>query len=82
LMDCIEKKCFFAFLFHSHREEMQKSKMAVWGGLTNSCEKKRSEKQRRIRKRRRRVREKGRKEERREEGEEEGRKKILLLVKG
>ena len=23
---------------------MQKSKMAVWGGLTNSCEKKRSEK--------------------------------------
>ena len=26
---------------------MQKSKMAVWGGLTNSCEKKRSQKQRR-----------------------------------
>ena len=26
---------------------MQKSKMAVWGGLTNSCEKKRSKKQRR-----------------------------------
>src|SRR5574340_349306 len=26
---------------------MQKSKMAVWGGLTNSCEKRRSEKQRR-----------------------------------
>ena len=26
---------------------MQKSKMAVWGGLTNSYEKKRSEKQRR-----------------------------------
>ena len=25
---------------------MQKSKMAVWGSLTNSCEKKRSEKQR------------------------------------
>ena len=24
---------------------MQKSKMAVWGGLTNSCEKKRSESQ-------------------------------------
>ena len=24
---------------------MQKSKMADWGGLTNSCEKKRSEKQ-------------------------------------
>ena len=32
---------------HSHRKEMQKSKMAVWGGLTNSCEKKKSEKQRR-----------------------------------
>ena len=31
----------------SPREEMQKIKMAVWGGLTNSCEKKRSEKQRR-----------------------------------
>ena len=26
---------------------MQKSKIAAWGGLTNSCEKKRSEKQRR-----------------------------------
>ena len=25
---------------------MRKSKMAVWGGLTNSCEKKRSEKRR------------------------------------
>ena len=34
-------------LDHSHRKEMQKSKMAVWGGLTNSCEKKKSEKQRR-----------------------------------
>ena len=31
----------------SQGKEMQKSKMAVWGGLTNSCEKKRSEKQRR-----------------------------------
>ena len=31
----------------SHGKEMQKSKMAVWGGLTNSCEKKRSKKQRR-----------------------------------
>ena len=30
----MEKKC-------------KKAKMAVWGGLTNSCEKKRSEKQRR-----------------------------------
>ena len=29
------------------KKEMQKSKMAVWGGLTNSCEKKRGEKQRR-----------------------------------
>ena len=26
---------------HPHGKEMQKSKMAVWGGLTNSCEKKR-----------------------------------------
>ena len=32
---------------HPHGKEMQKSKMAVWGGLTKSCEKKRSEKQRR-----------------------------------
>ena len=32
---------------HSHRKETQKSKMSVWGGLTNGCEKKRSEKQRR-----------------------------------
>ena len=29
------------------KKEMQKSKMAVWGGLTNSCEKKRITKQRR-----------------------------------
>ena len=29
---------------HPHGKEMQKSKMAVWGGLTNSCEKKRREK--------------------------------------
>ena len=34
----------------SPKKEMQKSKMAVWGGLTNSCEKKRSKKQRRKRK--------------------------------
>ena len=27
-------------------KEMQKSKMAVWGGLTNNCEEKRSKKQR------------------------------------
>ena len=32
---------------HPHGKEMQKSNMAVWGGLTDSCEKKRSEKQRR-----------------------------------
>ena len=31
---------------HPQEKEMQKSKVAVWGGLTNSCEKKRSEKQR------------------------------------
>ena len=31
----------------SHGKEMQKSKMAVWGSLTNGCEKKRSEKDRR-----------------------------------
>ena len=30
---------------HPHGKEMQQSKMAVWGGLRNSCEKKRSEKQ-------------------------------------
>ena len=35
---------------HPQEKEMQKSKMAVWGGLTNSCEKKRSEKQRRKKK--------------------------------
>ena len=29
------------------KKEMQKSKMAVWGNFTNSCEKKRSEKIRR-----------------------------------
>ena len=32
---------------HSHRKVMQKSKMAVWRGLTNSREEKRSKKQRR-----------------------------------
>ena len=40
----MEKKCKKD---NTHGKEMQKSKMAVWGGLTNSCEKKRSEKQRR-----------------------------------
>ena len=33
--------------YHPHGKEMDRSKMFVWGGLTNSCEKKRSEKQRR-----------------------------------
>ena len=32
---------------HPQGKEKQKSKMAVWGGLTNSCEKKRIVKQRR-----------------------------------
>ena len=32
---------------HPHGKEMQESKMAVWGGLTNSCENKTSKKQRR-----------------------------------
>ena len=32
---------------HPRGKEIQKSKMAVWRGLTHSCEKKRSEKQRR-----------------------------------
>ena len=32
---------------HSHGKQMQKSKMSVWGGLTNSCEKMGRKKQRR-----------------------------------
>ena len=32
---------------HNQENEMQKGKMVVLGGLTNSCEKKRSERQRR-----------------------------------
>ena len=32
---------------HPHGKEMQKNKMAVWGGLTNSCENERGKKQRR-----------------------------------
>ena len=32
---------------HPQEKEMQKGKMIAWGGLTNSCEKKRSERQRR-----------------------------------
>ena len=35
---------------HLQEKEMQKSKMAVWGDLTNSCKKKKSKKQRRKRK--------------------------------
>ena len=31
---------------HPQQKEMQKGKMAVWGVLTNSCEKKRIEKER------------------------------------
>ena len=31
---------------HHQGKEIQKGKMALWGGLTNSCEKKRSQKQR------------------------------------
>ena len=42
----LEKKCIL-YNNYPHEKEMQKSKMAVWGGLTNSCEKKRSKKQRR-----------------------------------
>ena len=30
---------------HPPEKEMQKSKMVVWGGLINSCDKKRSKKQ-------------------------------------
>ena len=32
---------------HPHGKEMQKSKRAVWGGHTNSCEKKRKAKEKR-----------------------------------
>ena len=42
-----DKKAFLSDQYHPHGIEMPKSKMAVWGGLINSCEKKRSEKQRR-----------------------------------
>ena len=37
----IEKKCK-----KKTNKQTKKTKMAVWGGLTNSCEEKRSEKQR------------------------------------
>ena len=32
---------------HPQGKDMEKGKMAVWGGLTNSCKKKRRQKQRR-----------------------------------
>ena len=32
---------------HPEKKKYEKEKMAVWGGLTNSCENKRSETQRR-----------------------------------
>ena len=32
---------------HPEEKEMQKGKIVVWGGLINSCEKKRSKRQRR-----------------------------------
>ena len=32
---------------HPQEKEMETGKIAVWGGFTNSCEKKRSKKQRR-----------------------------------
>ena len=35
---------------HSQEKEIQKGKMVAWGGLINSCEKKRSKRQRRKRK--------------------------------
>ena len=43
---CNLKLLFKNISIKSHGKEMHKSKMAVWGDLTNSCEKKRSEKQR------------------------------------
>ena len=33
---------------YPQEKEMKKSKMAVWGGLTNICEKKRSKKQSKV----------------------------------
>ena len=46
LLNIYFKKMLYG-IEHSHGKVMQKSKMAVWGGLTNSCEKKRGKKQRR-----------------------------------
>ena len=42
LLNIYFKKMLYG-IEHSHGKVMQKSKMAVWGGLTNSCEKKRGE---------------------------------------
>ena len=48
ILTAVKKHIKFTILQdHLQEKETQKSKMAVWGGLTNSCEKKRSEKQRR-----------------------------------
>ena len=47
LIDRVPDELWMEVCDHPHGKEMQKSKMPVWGGLTNSCEKKRSEKQRR-----------------------------------
>jgi len=33
--------------YHPQEKELQKGKIVVWGGLTNSCEKKRGKRQRR-----------------------------------
>ena len=54
LLNIYFKKMLYG-IEHSHGKVMQKSKMAVWGGLTKSCEKKRSEKKR-SEKQRRKVR--------------------------
>ena len=41
----IEKQILFRDENYPQEKEMQKNKMAIWGGLTNSYEKKRSKKQ-------------------------------------
>ena len=47
LIECVMNYGMRFMTLYRRQGSMQKSKMAVWGGLTNSCEKKRSEKQRR-----------------------------------
>ena len=53
LIECLENYGWRFMTLHRRQwsrpsaRKMQKSKMAVWRGLTNNCEKKRSEKQRR-----------------------------------